>query len=84
MAYIKENCKCLEKSKFFADTCGSTKFVFTNSGKEDADKRRWKYLVIFLLKSSKLYFLSLGGASSSQGNLEACQALLPAFLGLGQ
>lgn len=58
-AYIKENCKCLEKSKFFSDTCSSTKFVFTNSGKEDADERRWKYLVIFLLKSSKLYFLSL-------------------------
>lgn len=26
-AYIKEHCKCLEKSKFFLDTCSSTKLV---------------------------------------------------------
>lgn len=59
-ADIKENCKCLEKSKFFLDTCSSTKFVFTtNSCKEEADGMSWKYLVIFLLKFSKPYFLSL-------------------------
>lgn len=59
-ADIKENCKCLGKSKFFLDTCSSTKFEFTtNSCKEEADGMSWKYLVIFLLKFSKPYFLSL-------------------------
>lgn len=28
--YIKQNCKCLGKSKLFLDACNSTKFVFSN------------------------------------------------------
>lgn len=61
MAYMKENCKCLEKSKIFLDTCSSSKWVFSNPWQEAM--KRWggiESLMIFLLNFiSQLYFLSL-------------------------
>lgn len=76
--YIKQNCKCLGKSKLFLDACNSTKFVFFNLRHERKRKSGKGACSLLFEVSFTAFPLKLGAWSYvSQGSFKVFSATIP-------